>query len=271
MGDVIFAARGASYRYPGASEDAVTDVTLDVGRGELVGLVGPNGSGKTTFLRLLLGVRAPTAGAVETFGRPAHGWERRALARRIGVVAQREEPTFPLRVRDAVALGRYPHLKPLAALGAHDRAVVEEALDAADITRLADRWVDTLSGGEWQRVRLARALAQEPEVLVLDEATEGLDIRHEMETLELVDALVRRRSLTGVLVTHHVNVAARFVDRLAVFDRGRAAAVGTPADVLTRPILERVFGWPVDVVPWHGVPQLIPLRRSGEAARGVDQ
>jgi iron complex transport system ATP-binding protein len=269
MDDLIFAARDVSFRYPRADTDAVHAVSLGVERGELIALAGPNGSGKTTLLRLLLGVLIPSGGVVETFGRAAHTWDRRALARRVGVVVQREEPVFPLRVREAVALGRYPHLRPLAPLGPKDREAVDAALSRADATALADRWIGTLSGGEWQRVRVARALAQEPEVLVLDEATAGLDIRHEMEVLELVADLVRERGLTGVLVTHNVNLAARFVDRLAILDRGRAAAVGSPAKVLTRDVLERVFRWPVEIVPWHGVPQVVALR-AAEAAEAAD-
>ena len=268
MGELIFEARGASYRYAGAATEAVSRASLAVPRGELVGIVGPNGSGKTTLLRLLLGALTPTAGEMRAFGQPVATWKRRALARRIGVVVQREEPTFPLRVRETVALGRYPHVGAMRALGAADHAAVVTALARADATELADRWTATLSGGEWQRVRLARALAQEPEVLVLDEATANLDLRHEMEAFELAAEMVRAHGLTGVLVTHHVNLVARFVDRLVIIDRGEVLAMGPPAVVLTREAVERLFAWPVDLVHWRGVPQFVPLRR---AERGASQ
>jgi iron complex transport system ATP-binding protein len=261
MEHVIFEARGADYRYPGATAAAVAGADLGVTRGELVGIVGPNGSGKTTLLRLLLGALAPTAGRVLAFGRPAASWRRRELARRVAVVVQREEPVFPLRVRDAVMLGRYPHIGPFRPLGPHDRAVVAEALAQADAADLADRWIATLSGGEWQRVRVARALAQQPEVLVLDEPTANLDLRHEMEVFELVAELVRDRGLAGVLVSHHVNLVARFVDRVVVLARGGVVAAGPPAEALTGEVVERVFEWPVDVLDWRGTPQFVPIRR----------
>jgi iron complex transport system ATP-binding protein len=260
MDELIFETRRVAYRYPGAAADAVAQSDVAVERGRLIGIVGPNGSGKTTLLRLLLGTLAPSAGEVLAFGRPTGAWKRRDLARRVAVVVQREEPVFPLRVREAVMLGRYPHVGPYRPFGAADQAAVDAALQRADAAALAGRWTSALSGGEWQRVRIARALAQEPEVLVLDEATANLDLRHEMETFELAADLVRTQGLTGVLVTHHVNLVARFVDRIVVLDRGRVVAAGPPRTVLTREVLERVFGWPVEVVPWRGIPQFVPLR-----------
>ena len=267
MGKVIFDARELQYRYPGAAEPAVFDVGLQVAAGELVGVVGPNGSGKTTLLRLLLGVLRPTAGQAITGNRPAHSWNPRALARQVGVVVQREEPVFPLRVRQAVQLGRYAHMGALGAPSARDHAAVSHALGRCDVAHLADRWVATLSGGEWQRVRVARALAQEPRALVLDEATASLDVRHEMEVFELVADLVRHEGLAGVVVTHRVNLAARFVDRIAVMDRGAARVVGAPRDVLTKEVIEQVFAWPVAMQEWDGVPQFVALRRD----RGLEE
>jgi iron complex transport system ATP-binding protein len=262
MGQLIFEARRAGYRYPGGPADAVRDADLAVRPGELVGLVGPNGSGKSTLVRLLLGALAPTAGQVSAFGRPAAGWPPRELARRVAVVTQREEPVFPLRVREAVFLGRYPLVGPTRPMGPADHAAVESALARADATALAGRWTTELSGGEWQRVRLARALAQEPDVLVLDEPTANLDLRHEMEAFELVATLSRAEGRTGVLVSHHVNLMARFVDRVVVLDRGTPIADGPPAQVLTRDTVERLFGWPVAMTAWRGAPQVVPLRRG---------
>jgi iron complex transport system ATP-binding protein len=268
MGEVIFVARGLCYRYAGPGEEAALNkVDLTVSAGELVGIVGPNGSGKTTLLRMLLGMLKPDAGEALAFGRPAAEWKRRDLARRIGVVSQREEPAFPLKVRQAVLFGRYPHLGALGAPSRGDLDAVERALERCDVGHLAERWVGTLSGGEWQRVRIARALAQEPSVLALDEATASLDVRHEMEVFELTAQLVKENNLTGVLVTHHVNLAARYVDRLVVMDQGRARATGEPNEVLTRDVLERVFGWPVAMTEWRGAAQFVPLK-SGEIDDG---
>jgi iron complex transport system ATP-binding protein len=265
MGDLIFEARDASFRYRGAAHDAVRGAGLTVKPGELVGLVGPNGGGKSTLVRLLLGILAPTAGQVKAFGRAAHTWPRRDLARRTAVVSQREEPVFPLLVREAVSLGRYPHLGPLRPFGPADHAAVDAALARTDAAHLADRWTTALSGGEWQRVRVARALAQDPDVLVLDEPTANLDLRHEMEAFELVARLARTEGKTGFIVSHHVNLVARFADRVVVMDRGVIVADGTPGDVLTRELLERLYGWPVDVVEWRGAPQVMPLRQGDRA------
>jgi len=269
MGDVIFEAQNVSFGYRGAERrPALQGVDLTISAGELVSLVGPNGSGKTTLLRIMLGVLRPTAGRMLTFGQAAESWKRRDLARLIGVVSQREEPAFPLRVRQAVMFGRYARMGVLGAPGANDLEAVERSLERCDVSRLSQRWVGTLSGGEWQRVRIARALAQEPRVLALDEATANLDVRHEMEVFELISQLVRSSGLTGVLVTHHVNLAARYADRLVVMDRGHARAVGPPNEVLTRDVLEEVFQWPVAMTQWKGTAQFVPLR-GGETAGDV--
>ena len=271
MGEIILRVAGVRYRYPGADADSVDGVSLDVRKGELVGIVGPNGSGKTTVLRLLAGVLRPAAGSITVLGRPVHEWQRCDLARAIGVVAQREEPAFPLTVEQAVFLGRYPHMSALGAPTRDDHAAVDAALERCDVTQFRTRWVSTLSGGEWQRVRIARALAQTPQVLMLDEATASLDVRHEMEVFELVAQLVRRDAMAGVVVTHHVNLAARFVDRIVVMKQGTAEASGVPAEVITREVLERVFGWPVEVESWRGVPQFVPLRKSEQSDRTFEQ
>lgn len=266
MGELIFEARNATYRYPGSEVSAVRDVSFTVSAGELIGIVGPNGSGKTTLLRMLLGALATQDGEVHVADRPVGGWPRRALARLVGVVTQREEPVFPVRVEQAVLFGRYPHMGPIGAPTERDWSVVERALAACDVTHLRRRWVGTLSGGEWQRVRIARALAQEPRALVLDEPTANLDIRHEMEVFELAVDLVHREGLAGIMVTHHVNLAARMADRLLVMDRGTVRAAGPARETLRREVLEAVFGWPMAVAQWEGKPQFVPLRRGSAGA-----
>ena len=149
----------------------------------------------------------------------------------MAVVPQGEDAVFPLRVDEAVMLGRYPHLGAFAAPRETDRSAVRDALLRCDVAHLAGRTIDSLSGGEWQRVRVARALAQDPRILVLDEPTTSLDVRHEMELFELVRRLMDQ-GLAGLVVTHHINLAARFADRMVLLSGGRVAADGTPAAVL---------------------------------------
>lgn len=251
----------------GYREPVLRDVTCAVERGSLLALVGPNGSGKTTLLRVLLGLLRPGQGTVTLQGRPLAAWSRADVARAVGVVPQREEAAFPLPVEEAVMLGRYPHLGPLAPPRAADHAAVERAMDRADVRRFRDRPTDRLSAGEAQRVRVARALAQEPSLLVLDEPTASLDVRHEMELFELVRGLADQ-GLGALIVTHHLNLAARYADRMLLLDGGRTAGQGTPATVLAEDTLSRVFDWPVARTTWcDGSPQIVPLRPSETGRR----
>jgi iron complex transport system ATP-binding protein len=213
-------------------------------------------------VRALTGLLPLEQGRITIADRPVEQWRRPDLARAVGVVAQREEPVFPLRVRDTVMLGRYAHLGPLEAAQPRDHEAVERALTRCDVLHLADRPSDQLSGGEWQRVRLARALAAEPRALLLDEPTTSLDVRHEMELFELVASLARG-GLAALVVTHGLNLAARFCDEILLLDQGRPVAAGAPAEVLRSDVLSSVFHWPVAVATWHdGAPQVIPLRRD---------
>ncbi len=266
MDHSVFELDGVTVRYAGASADALHGVSLSVAAGECVAVVGPNGAGKTTLLRALLGLVPCAAGRALLLGRDATTLPRDVVARAVGVVAQREEPAFPITVREAVEMGRYPHLGAWRAAGAADREAVERGMRRADVTGLGERWVQTLSGGEWQRVRIARALAQEPRALVLDEPTASLDLRHEMELFELVADLVRRDRLAAVVVSHHINAAARFADRLALVAAGAVMAEGPAEQVLVAGRLGEVFGWPVAVyrLP-DGTPQLYPERRAAAA------
>ena len=258
---------GLSYRYPESTRPAVFGLSLEIPAGATTAVLGPNGSGKSTLLRLLLGVLPPSAGAVEFNGRPLGAWGREALAREVGVVPQGEESVFPMSVRELVAMGRYPHLGPWRREGDTDRRAVEDAMRRCDVLELAARPVPTLSGGERQRARVARALAQQARTLALDEPTAALDVAHEMAIFELLRDL-GHAGKTVLLVTHSLNLAARYADRLVLLDRGGLAAEGTPAEVLTRATVERVYGWPVEIVPHPGpgpdagAPQVVPL--SGE-------
>jgi iron complex transport system permease protein len=256
------------FRYDGAARAALDGVSLEVPAGGCTAVLGPNGSGKSTLLRLLLGTLVPAAGVVRFEGRPVREWPRREMARAVGVVPQGEEEVFPLTVREMVAMGRYPHLGSWQRESEADRRAIQEALRRCDVAGFEDRLISTLSGGERQRVRVARALAQEPGALALDEPTVALDVRHEMAIFELLRDL-GRRGVTVLLVTHNLNLAARYADRLVLMDGGRIVAAGSPAEVLTRERVEAVYGWPVRIEPHPGpgpdagAPQVVPL--AGEA------
>jgi len=264
---MILEARDATVRYPWMGLPALDGVDLAIGEGELVAVVGPNGGGKTTLARAILGLAPLQRGAVTLAGRPLSRWRPAELAQLAALVPQREESAFSWRVEGMVSFGRYARLGPLAALSRDDRLAVDRALERCDVSALRTRRVETLSGGEWQRVRIARALAQEPRLLILDEPTASLDVGHEMELFELVARLVRE-GLAGLVITHHLNLAARYADRMLLLDSGRPVAAGTPAEVLRAELLSRLFRWPVSVVPLEdGAPQVVPLRPPGGGGR----
>jgi iron complex transport system ATP-binding protein len=249
-------------QYPRASARAVDGVSLDAVRGTLTAVVGPNGSGKSTLVRALIGRVAITGGAIRVDGIDVSTIARDALARRVAVVTQREDLAFPLPVADYVALGRFPHLGVWRTATDRDRRAVVDAMDLTGVTGFADRRVDSLSGGEWQRVRFARALAQGGEALVLDEPTAFLDVAHEMLVFELLHRLARGGQAV-LLVSHQLNLVARFADHMVLLHHGTVAAAGAPAAVMRADVLERVYEWPLVVTrdPAVGAPALVPLRR----------
>ena len=256
---ICWSLRDVRYRHAGAARNAVDNVTLTVQRSMMIALVGPNGAGKSTLLQLMVGALAPDRGSVEFVGEPIAARSRRSLAREIGVVPQGEtEP--PFTVREVVAMGRYPHLARWQRERTHDIAAIEAAMARCSVDQFADRWFTTLSGGERQRVRLARALAQETNVLVLDEPTASLDVRHEMSAFEILAGL-RDEGTTIVVVTHNLNVAARYADELALMHGGRVVACGSPNAVLTAERVSGVYEWPVDVsIHSDGAHQVVPQR-----------
>ena len=248
-------------RYPRAATAALDGVSLDAARGELTAVVGPNGSGKSTLVRVLLGRVEPARGSVTLDDAVVQGTTRRDVATRVAVVTQREEPAFPLIVQEYVALGRYAHLGLWRAPGSADHAAVARALSLTDTEPLARRAITELSGGEWQRVRLARAIAQGGEAIVLDEPTTFLDIGHEMAVFELLSRLAGE-GMAVLLVSHQLNLVARFAGHIVLLHRGQVAAAGSPTDVMQGAVLERVYEWPLVVTrdPAIGAPALVPLR-----------
>ncbi len=248
--------------YPAASGNAVDSVTFVAERGRLTALAGPNGSGKSSIVKALLRRADTPRGIASLDGRDVRTLSHVELARSLAVVPQREETAFPVQVRDYVALGRYPHLGLWRSPSGEDELAVDEALQHAGVADLALRDTDALSGGEWQRVRIARALAQKAPAIVLDEPTTFLDVAHEMAIFELLYSL-SRSGLAVLLVSHQLNLVARFADTIILLDHGKVAIRGTPSEVMRADRLEAIYDWPVVVSrdPAVGAPSLVPLRR----------
>ncbi len=237
---------------------ALQAVSFDVRRGEFLGVIGPNGSGKTTLIRVLDGILAPERGVVSVHDTAIRGMKRRDIARVIAVVPQESPMVFPFRVIEVVMMGRSPHLGMLRFEGESDLRIVEKAMEMTDTTPLADRSMNGLSGGERQRVLIARALAQEPEVILLDEPTAFLDIRHQVELFDLMKALNRERELTVLAVTHDINLAASYCDRVLLLKEGNIHRMGTPGEVVTETNIRTVYETDVlvDANPLSGLPRV---------------
>ena len=242
-------------------------VDFTLARNEFVAVLGANAAGKSTLVRALLRTRLLAGGTIFIDETPLTTVDRLAFARRVSVVPQREELAFPLPVRDYIGLGRYPHERLWGTAPTDGERAIVRAIEQAGVENLADRRTDELSGGEWQRVRIARALAQGGEALVLDEPTTFLDVGHEMAMFELFAALARQDEGWGggravLVISHQLNLVARFADAMVLLHGGRVAAAGRPAEVMQAATLESVYEWPLVVVrdPAVGAPALLPLR-----------
>jgi iron complex transport system ATP-binding protein len=239
------------------------DVSVTVERGSLTGLLGPNGCGKTTLLNLLSGVLQPAHGQVSLNGIPLAGRSRRDIARHLAVVPQETHPAFDYTVMEMVLMGRHPHLGTFELEGPSDLALARDALAATGTEHLAGRAYMTLSGGEKQRVVIASALTQSPDVLLLDEPTASLDLGYQLEVAGLLRRLNRDRGVTMVLATHDLNLAASLCDRLILMRDGRVVAQGATRDVLTASSIRRIYDVDADV-SFHGAAghvTVTPLRR----------
>jgi iron complex transport system ATP-binding protein len=224
------------------SRAILRDVSVVLAPGERLALVGPNGAGKSTLLRVLAGTLRPTAGRVELGGTPLEMLDRGQIARRLAVVPQQTALPFSMRVEEVVALGRLPHEAPLRGTRPADRAAVAAAIERVGLGHLLGRDARELSLGERQLVLLALAVAQEAPVLLLDEPTVHLDLRHQVEAMELLRDLNERDGTALVAVLHDLGLAAHFFPRLVIIDRGRVVADGPPAEVLTDERIREVFG-----------------------------
>jgi iron complex transport system ATP-binding protein len=252
------------YNTPGSAAFSLDNVSLAIERGSFTGLLGPNGCGKTTLLKLAAGVLRPRHGRITLDGRSIDGIPRRELARHVAVVPQETHPAFDYTVLEMVLMGRHPHLGLFQLEGPDDLGIAHDALLATGTSHLAGRSYMTLSGGEKQRVVIASALAQAPDVLLLDEPTASLDLAFQLEVGSLLATLNRDRGVTMVLATHDLNLAAALCDSLVLLRAGCVLAQGATRDVLTAPMIRRLYDVEADVALHASTGHLtvIPVRRT---------
>ncbi|MGF6648286.1 ABC transporter ATP-binding protein [Paraburkholderia sp. GAS82] len=223
-------------------------ISLDIAPGQVVGLIGHNGSGKTSLMRLLARLHQPTRGTIYFDGTPLENWPHRRFAQQVAHLPQYTPSTDGLQVRELVALGRYPWHGALGRVTADDDARVEEAMAWTDVARYADRAVDSLSGGERQRVWLAMLIAQNSRCVLLDEPTSALDISHQIEVLGLIRSLCEKRGMTAIVVLHDVNMATRFCNELISLRGGKVLMQASPAEIMRPDSLEAIYGVPMGVL-----------------------
>ncbi|HET6248912.1 MAG TPA: ABC transporter ATP-binding protein [Tepidisphaeraceae bacterium] len=243
-----------------ADTPVLAGLSFSLREGEVVALLGPNGSGKSTLLRCLLGQLAAT-GDIAWDGRPLSQWIRRELARRIAYLAQAVTPNPAQTVLDVLRMGRTPYLQAFGVESAHDMDVVREIAGSLDLSPLINRRIDELSGGQRQRVFLGRCLVQEPAVLLLDEPSTYLDLKHQVELGSLLRTLARQKKLAILMASHDLNLAGQIADRLIVLSQGRIAADGVARDVLRPDLLQSVYGVPMEAFESAGTIHVFPAIR----------
>jgi iron complex transport system ATP-binding protein len=240
------------------------DLSFTIQKGGFFIIVGPNGSGKTTLLKIIAGLTALQQGIVKVLGRPLHQYTRKSLATKMAYVPQMVAPDFPFTVTELVLMGRSPHLGPLGLEQHKDLGIAREAMVFTGVDRLADRKMDQLSGGEQQRVFVARAICQDPQIILLDEPTAALDLAHQIRIMDLMERLEKEKNMTVVMVSHDVNLAAMYAKSMLLLNQGRLVGLGKPRDVLTYQALEAVYGCTllVDESPIGGYPRvtLVPQK-----------
>ncbi len=234
------------------ARDVLAGLSLEVRAGELTALIGPNGAGKTTLLHALAGILALSGGGVCLRDRDLASMSRREVAREIALVPQFSEIGFDVKVAEAVALGRYPWVGPIAPLSSRDDQAVETALEALDLVSLRDRSLNTLSGGERQRVLLARSWAQDAPIFLLDEPVSNLDLRYQYETYQHLRQLSHDRGRGILVADHHLNLIAAFCDRIIVLHEGCVWGDGAPAEIVNAEMLETVFRAPMEILATSG-------------------
>jgi iron complex transport system ATP-binding protein len=259
----LFEIQNLSFYYPALPHFELNLKHLSIKKGDLVGFLGPNGAGKSTLLKLMVGLLSPRQGRVLFEGRTLRGIPARERAKKIAFVPQSMHFTFPLSVWEIVEMGRHPYLGRFEKMGRTDKAICERALDLCDALDFKDRFYGELSGGEKQRVLLASALAQTPQVLLLDEPTLSLDLSHQIRLFEIIQNLHQEELLTVGVATHEMNLAGRFLKRLVLMKGGQNVADGTPKRVLTPGNIRKVHGVEVDRLAHQGdFPYFVPKKKK---------
>ncbi|MBW1951985.1 MAG: ABC transporter ATP-binding protein [Deltaproteobacteria bacterium] len=240
------------------------DLSFQIDDGGFFIIIGPNSSGKTTLLKTMAGVVRPQQGYVEILGNPLASYAKRTLAQQVAVVPQYTPTDVPFTVQEVVLMGRSPHLSLAGLEQKRDLAIAQEAMEITKVAHLAGRRLDQLSGGELQRVVLARALCQQPRLIMLDEPTASLDLAHQVNIMDLLERLQQERGLTVIMISHDVNLAAMYGNQLLLMKEGRIVSLGPPREVLTYAQLEQAYGCVllVDDNPVRDVPRvtLVPKK-----------
>ena len=218
------------------------NISFSVGKGEFFIIIGPNGSGKTTLLKIFAGLLRPPEGQVEIFGRPIGNYRQKSLARTLAMVPQQLPLDFPFTVAEAVLMGRAPYHGALGIESEEDFAIAKQAMAFTEVEHLSDRRLDQLSGGEQQRVFIARAICQQPQIMLLDEPTASLDLAHQVRIMDLMERLKAEKGVTVIMVSHDINIAAMYADQLLLLKAGQILSIGLPQEVLSFQNLEESYG-----------------------------
>jgi len=247
-----------------AKKEILSGINLEVKAGEVHAIMGPNGSGKSTLLKVMAGILKSQTDQLDILNRPMDKYSRKSLARTIAFVPQMIPTDFPFTVTEIVLMGRSPYLGMLGLEQEKDLEIAKQALSFTGVEHLAHRKLDQLSGGEQQRVFVAKAICQEPEIILLDEPTASLDLAHQVRLMDLMEKLKNERGITVVMVSHDVNLAAMYGDRLLLLNKGEIIRLGAPKEVLTFQTLEQVYGCTllVDESPLGKTPRVTPVPRK---------
>lgn len=248
--------RGVSFSYN--SMPTLEEVNIKINEGEIVSLLGPNGSGKTTLLRCIDRTLKPKKGTILVDGKNTNEMKLQGLAKLLGYVPQRAVSTFPCSVFDVVLIGRSPYMGWSS--GKRDKEVVFRVLKLMGLEKIALRMFDEISGGELQKVLIAKALAQEPEILLLDEPTSNLDLRHQLEVLEIIGDIVKKEKISVLMAMHDLNLASRFSDKIIFLKKGKIYNAGEPGAVITPGSIREVYGVEAIVENIEEIPRVLPLR-----------